>query len=93
MRPSDAARQLQYAVASQTDTYDYEISYWEAHAYEDVFADVSERGDLSDVMSVVDELGTRFVDGTRPSPAEAREIADGVLTAGGRPLADGGDEN
>ena len=35
----------------------------------------------------------KFVDGTRPSPAEAREIADGVLTAGGRPLTDGGDEN
>ncbi|WP_231751468.1 hypothetical protein [Halogeometricum sp. CBA1124] len=43
MRPADAARQLQYAVASQTNTYDYEVSHWEAHAYEDVFADVIER--------------------------------------------------
>ncbi|WP_336025053.1 hypothetical protein [Halobellus salinisoli] len=91
MRPSDAARQLQYAVASQADTYDYEISYWEAHVYEDVFADVSEHGTLSDVMSVVEALGDQFVEGTRPSPADAREIADGVLTAGGRPLTDGGD--
>ena len=91
MRPSDAARQLQYAVASQADTYDYEISYWEAHAYEDVFADVSDQGSLSDLMTVVEELGSRFDDGTRPSPAEARKIADGVLTAGRRPLTDGGD--
>ncbi|MFB6089707.1 MAG: hypothetical protein ABEJ97_01495 [Halobellus sp.] len=91
MNPSDAARQLRYAVASRTDTYDYEISYWEAHAYEDVFAEVADRGDLSDVMTVVEELGDRFVDGTRPSPAEARQIADGILTAGGRPLTDGGE--
>ncbi|MFA1611491.1 hypothetical protein [Halobellus rubicundus] len=91
MNPSDAARQLQYAVASQADTYDYEISHWEAHAYEDVFAEVADRGDLSDVMNVVEELGDRFVDGTRPSAAEARQIADGVLTAGGRPLTDGGE--
>ncbi len=91
MNPSDAARQLRYAVASQADTYDYEISHWEAHAYEDVFAEVADRGDLSDVMNVVEELGDRFVDGTRPSAAEARQIADGVLTAGGRPLTDGGE--
>ncbi|MDQ2055090.1 MULTISPECIES: hypothetical protein [Halobellus] len=93
MNPSDAARQLRYAVASKTDTYDYEISHWETHAYEDVFAEVAQEGDLSDVMDVVEELGSRFVDGTRPSPAEARQIADGVLTAGGRPLTDGGDGN
>ncbi|RLM57443.1 hypothetical protein DVK02_06655 [Halobellus sp. Atlit-31R] len=93
MHPSDAARQLRYAVASKTETYDYEISHWEANAYKDVFAAVDERGDLSDVMAVVEELGDRFVDGTRPSPAEARQIADGVLTAGGRPLTDGGDGN
>jgi hypothetical protein len=91
MDPSDAARQLQYAVASRADTYDYEISHWEANAYEDVFAEVAERGELTDVMSVVSELGDRCVDGSRPSPAEARKIADGVLTAGGRPLTDGGD--
>ena len=93
MHPSDAARQLRYAVASDSDTYDYEISHWEANAYEDVFADVAERGDLDDVMNVVEALGDRFVDGTRPSPAEARRVADGVLTAGGRPLTDGGDGN
>ncbi|WP_311172636.1 hypothetical protein [Halobellus ordinarius] len=93
MRPSDAARQLQYAVASRTDTYDYEISHWEANAYEDVFADVADRGDLTDVMSVVQELGDRFADGSRPSQAEARQIANGIVTAGGRPLADGGDES
>ncbi|SDX84733.1 hypothetical protein [Halobellus clavatus] len=91
MNPSDAARQLRYAVASDSDTYDYEISHWEANAYEDVFADVADRGDLNDVMTVVEELGDRFVDGTRPSAAEAQQIADGVLTAGGRPLTDGGE--
>jgi hypothetical protein len=91
MHPSDAARQLQYAVASQTGTDDYEISHWEANAYEDVFAEVADRGDLTDVMSVVQALGERCADGSRPSPAEARQIADGIVTAGGRPLADGGD--
>ncbi|MFB6251315.1 MAG: hypothetical protein ABEI27_06460 [Halobellus sp.] len=92
MHPSDAVRQLRYSVASDSETYDYEISHWEANAYGDVFADVAEQGELDDVMSVVEELGDRFVDGTRPSAAEARQIADGVLTAGGRPLTDGGED-
>ncbi|MGQ4554984.1 hypothetical protein [Halobellus sp. GM3] len=91
MHPSDAARQLQYAVASKADTDDYQIGHWETHAYQDVFADVADRGELSDVMSVVEELGDRCCEGSHPTPAEAREIADGVLSAGGRPLTDGGD--
>ena len=91
MRPSDAARQLQYAVASKADTYDYQITHWETHAYEDVFADVAERGELTDVMTVVSELGDRCVDDCHPSQAEAREIADSVL-GDGRTLTDGGDD-
>ncbi|CAJ53011.2 uncharacterized protein HQ_2904A [Haloquadratum walsbyi DSM 16790] len=93
MHPSDATRQLRYAVTTQTDQYDYAISHWEANAYEDVFADVIDSGDLSDVMSVVKRLSAEFDNGTRPSVAEARELADSVLTAGGRPLTDGGDTN
>jgi hypothetical protein len=46
MRPSDATRQLQYAVTTQTEQYDYEISHWEANTYEEIFADVIESGDL-----------------------------------------------
>ena len=92
MHPSDAARQLQYAVAAKEANDDYQINHWETHAYEDVFADVAERGELTDVMDVISELGDRCVGCSRPSPEEAREIADGVLTAGGRPLTDGGDD-
>jgi hypothetical protein len=93
MRPSDATRQLQYAVTTQTEQYDYEISHWEANTYEEIFADVIESGDLSDVMSVIKRLSAEFDTGTRPSVAEARKLADGVLTAGGRPITDGGDTN
>jgi hypothetical protein len=91
MRPADAARQLQYAVASQTNTYDYEVSHWEAHAYEDVFADVIEQGELDDVMTVVETLGDEFSEESRPTVARARTVADDVLTANGRPLTDGGE--
>ncbi|ADQ66948.1 hypothetical protein GL213_06820 [Halogeometricum borinquense] len=91
MHPADAARQLQYAVASETNTYDYEVSHWEAHAYEDVFADVIEQGELSDVMAVVETLGNEFTEESRPSPARARSVADDVLKSNGRPLTDGGE--
>ena len=93
MHPADAAQQLQYAVASRTDTSDYQLAHWEATAYEDVFADVAERGDLSDVMNVIEAIGDRAVDGRRPTPVEARQIADRILSPGGRPLTDGGDED
>jgi hypothetical protein len=93
MRPADAAQQLRYAVASRTGTSDYELAHWEAHAYEEVFADVDERGDLSDVMNVVQAIGDRAADGRPPTSIEAREIADRVLSPGGRPLTDGGDED
>ncbi|SFR58991.1 hypothetical protein [Halogeometricum limi] len=90
MHPADAARQLRYAVAKETNTYDYEVSHWEAHAYEDVFADVIERGDLSDVMSVVETLGAEFSEESRPTPDRARVVADDVLSSNGRALTDGG---
>jgi len=91
MRPSDAAQQLRYAVASRTDTSDYELTHWQAHAYEDVFADVADRGDLTDVMNVIQAIGDRSADGRPPTSVEARQIADRVLSPGGRPLTDGGD--
>jgi hypothetical protein len=90
MRPADAARQLEYAVASKRDSYDYELGHW-AHTYEDVFADVIERGELADVMAVVERLGEEFDGEGHPSPTRAQTVADSVLTAGGRPLTDGGD--
>jgi len=93
MRPADAAKQLQYAVASRTDTSDYRLAHWETAAYEDVFADVAKRGDRSDVMRVIEAIGDRAVDGRRPTPAEARRIADRVVSPGGRPLTDGGDQD
>lgn len=91
MRPADAAQQLRYAVASRTDSSEYELDYWEANAYEDVFADVADRGDLSDVMNVIEAIGDRSADGRRPTSVEARQIADRILSPGGRPLTDGGD--
>lgn len=91
MRPADAARQLEYAVA-KTSTDDYAVRHWEANAYESVFADVVEQGDLADVMSVVDALSEEFSDSSRPSPDRARVVADEVLTSNGRVLTDGGPE-
>ncbi|GGJ06877.1 hypothetical protein GCM10008995_15980 [Halobellus salinus] len=91
MRPADAAQQLRYAVGSRTGSSEYELDYWEANAYQDVFADVADRGDLSDVMNVIEAIGDRSADGRRPTAVEARRIADRILTPGGRPLADGGD--
>jgi len=91
MHPSDAAQQLRYAVTSRSGSSDYELAHWEAHAYEDVFADVDERGDLSDVMNVIEAIGDRSADGRPPTSVEAREIADRILSPGGRPLTDGGD--
>ena len=88
MRPADAAKQLQYAVASQTD--DYQVKHWEAHAYNDVFADVVEQGELDDVMAVVETLGGEFTEESRPSVDRARVVADDVLTENGRMLTDGG---
>lgn len=93
MRPADAAQQLRYAVASRTDTSDYELTHWEAHAYEDLFDDVADRGDLSDVMTVIEAIGDRAADERPPTAVEARRIADRTLSPGGRPLTDGGDEN
>ena len=90
MRPADAAQQLRYAVASR-DTSDYRLTHWEAHAYDDVFADVAERGNLSDVMTVIEAIGNRAADGRQPTTAEARRIADRTLSPDGRPLTDGGD--
>jgi hypothetical protein len=90
MRPSDATRQLQYSVASRVDTSDYQLAHWEAATYEDVFADVVERGDLSDVMTVIEAIGDRAAEGRRPTEVEARRIADRILSPGGRPLTDGG---
>ncbi len=91
MRPADAAEQLRYAVAARTETSEYELAHWEAHAYEDVFADIADRGDLSDVMDVVEAIGDRAADGRPPTSVEARQIADRILSPTGRPLTDGGD--
>ena len=93
MRPADAAQQLRYAVAARTDSAEYELAHWEANAYEDVFADVADRGDLSDVMHVIEAIGDRAADGRLPTAVEARRIADRVVSPGGRPLTDGGDGN
>ena len=91
MRPSDAAQQLRYAVASRSGSSDYELAHWEANAYEDVFADVADRGDLSDVMNVIEAIGDRSADGRPTTEVEARQIADRIVSPGGRPLTDGGD--
>jgi hypothetical protein len=93
MNPADAAQQLRYAVASRSGVSDYELDHWEAKAYEDVFADVADRGDLSDVMSVIEAIGDRTAEGRPPTAVEARQIADRTLSPGGRPLTDGGDGN
>lgn len=90
MRPADAARQLRYATAPDASRDDYQVTHWESHAYEDVFADVIEQGGLSDVMAVIETLGEECDEASRPSPARARAVADDVLTTDGRPLTDGG---
>lgn len=90
MRPADAVRQLEYAVAPTTGSYDYEITHW-ASAYEEVFADVTERGDLYDVMNVIEQVCDECSEESRPSPEQVEVVADSVLTSGGRPLTDGGD--
>lgn len=90
MHPTDAVRQLEYAVAPTTGSYDYEITHW-ADAYEDVFADVTERGDLYDVMNVIEQVCEECSEDSRPSPEQVEMVADSVLTSGGRPLTDGGD--
>lgn len=90
MRPVDAVRQLEYAVAPSTGTYDYEICHW-ANAYEEAFAEVAERGTLADVMTVVERVGDECTEDSRPSPERVRAVADSVLAGGGRPLTDGGD--
>ncbi|MFC6824826.1 hypothetical protein [Halopelagius fulvigenes] len=90
MRPADAVRQLEYAVAPTTGTYDYELTHW-ASAYEEAFADVTERGDLHDVMNVIEQVCEECSEDSRPSPEQVEVVADSVLTSGGRPLTDGGD--
>ena len=92
MHPADAAEQLRYAVAARTNSAEYELDHWEAHAYEDVFADIADRGDLSDVMNVIEAIGDRSAEGRPPTSVEARRLADRILSSGGRPLADGGDD-
>ena len=89
MLPEDAVKQLEYVVASrlETDT----CGHWERGVYYDVFAETYERGSSADVMSLVSRLGDEFEDGRRPSPEQARQYADALLTEGGRPLTDGGD--
>lgn len=90
MHPADAAKQLQYSVVRRNSD-DYEMNHWEAHAYEDVFADVVERGELADVMTVVETLGEEFSEDSRPSVSRAQTVADDILTENGRPLTDGGE--
>ena len=89
MHPEDAARQLEYVVASrlETDT----CGHWERSAYRRAFEEIHERGTSEDAMALVEKLAEEFEDGRRPMPEQARRHADALLTAGGRPLTDGGD--
>lgn len=90
MLPEDAARQLEYVVASQLETDS--CGHWERGAYQQVFEDTHDRGTSEDVISLVEKLGTEFEDGRRPTLEQAQRHADTLLTEGGRPLTDGGDE-
>jgi hypothetical protein len=90
MNPDDAAKQLQYTINSSTDTRDYTITYWESKVYQDAFAEVTERGSLSDVMDLISQLGVECDAKSRPSPDEACQLADRILSGQSQPLTDGG---
>ena len=89
MHPEDAARQLEYVVASQLETDT--CGHWERSAYREVFEETRDRGTSADVMALVQKLSEDFEDGCRPMPEQARRHADTLLTEGGRALTDGGD--
>ncbi|SDM38332.1 hypothetical protein SAMN04487949_1476 [Halogranum gelatinilyticum] len=90
MHPETAVRQLEYAVASKLE--DDTWGHWEATVYADVFEHVAERGTSADVAEVVGHISEKVSDGYRPNPADVKAHADSLLTAGGRPITDGGEE-
>lgn len=90
MRSDTAVRQLEYAVASTLE--DDAWTHWEATIYADVFEYVETNGTRADVAAVVDHVSDEVRDGYRPDPADVRAHADALLTEGGRPLTDGGEE-
>lgn len=90
MRSDTAVRQLEYAVASKLE--DDTWSHWESTVYADVFEHVEANGTREDMAAVVSHISDEVYDGYRPDPADVRAHADTLLTEGGRPLTDGGEE-
>jgi hypothetical protein len=90
MRSDTAARQLEYAVASKLE--DDAWTHWESTVYTDVFEHVEANGTRADMAAVVSHISEEVSDGYRPDPADVRAHADTLMTEGGRPLTDGGEE-
>ncbi len=85
MEPEEAVRQLEYAIDATLD----EEGHRSAAGYRPTFERVAERADGTAVYAVAGDLTTRVVDGERPSPAEANDVADRVLD--GFAYTDGGE--
>ncbi len=89
MRPDTAARQLEYVVSSRL--VDDSWGHWEATVYTEAFEHVAENGTHNDMHALIARISDEVYDGHRPSPGDVRQYADTLVTASGRPLADGGD--
>lgn len=92
MRPDDAVRQLEYVVASTL--VDDSWSHWEERVYGDVFEyiDGHDDGTPEHMTALVEHLGTEIEDGYRPLGTDAQTYADNLLSEGGQPFTDGGEE-
>lgn len=83
MRPTEAVRQLEYAIDATTTDGGRRC----AVTYRRTFERVAHDGTGADVADLAAALGTEVCQGRRPSPAEANRAADemlGVATDGGR---------
>lgn len=90
MRSDTAVRQLEYTVASKLDGDSW--GHWEATVYRDVFDHVEANGTRADMNAVISHITDSVSDGYRPNPADVRAHADTLMTAGGKPLTDGGEK-
>ncbi|EJN58934.1 hypothetical protein [Halogranum rubrum] len=90
MRSDTAVRQLEYAVASKLE--DDAWGHWESTVYGEVFDHVEANGTSADMAAIVGHISESVRDGHRPDPADVKAHADTLMTAGGKPLTDGGEQ-
>lgn len=83
MRPTEAVRQIEYAIDATTTDGGRRC----AATYQRTFERVASDGTGADVTDLAAKLCGEVCRGNRPSPAEARRSADevlGVATDGGK---------